>query len=506
MTIDRTDLHFRPFAHVTAEKATLYRAVLAVFAEAKTRFRVHLRPEDVVEALPGAGDPTAALAQLVEWGNLRADPDTSRVTTVEDFLRARYLYSLTPAGEAAERALAAYDEALGRRGELQAVALADIRELLGELAVLDPADAGRAHRSLTALTERFRGLAENASAFMSSVQRTVELSDGDEDAFVAYKDRLVDYLQRFVRDLVVLSADIAERLSTLDAAPLLAAAARHEAADAVPDGADATAATAARQAEWTARWRGLTSWFVGDRGHPSQSAMLRDRARAAVPALLAAAATLHERRSGRSDRSADFRTLARWFAEADDDADCHRLWRATFGLAPARHLTVDADTLDARREQPVPPSTPWADAPPIVVAPRLRRTGSAERRGRPTSVEDRSLARRHLAELAAAEREQTEAARRRFATGRPARLSELGRLDPTEFTLFLGLLGDCLSALRPGDVAVETSTTDGSLLLQLTRPADGAVAHIVTDAGTLRGPDCLLTVVDLDAEPAEAVS
>jgi uncharacterized protein (TIGR02677 family) len=498
----------RPFAHVTADKAAAYRAVLSSFAAAKTRFLVHLRPEDVADALSARvplADLAPVLTQLVEWGNLRADPDTSRVSTVEDFLRARYLYSLTREGEAAERALAAYDEALGRRGELQSVALADVRELLGELAELDPTDRGKAHRSLTALAERFRGLADNAASFMGSVQRTVDLADADEDAFIAYKDRLVDYLQRFVRDLVVLSAEIAQRLQALDPAPLLDAAARHEAADAAPDGAGEHAAVESRRAEWEARWRGLTAWFVGDRGHPSQSALLRDRARAAVPALLEAARTLHERRGGRTDRSADFRALARWFAEADNDADCHRLWRAAFGLAPARHLTVDGDTLDERRAAPVAPSTPWADAPPIVVSPRLRRTGSAERRGRPTSVEDRTAARRHLAELQQAERAQTAAVRRRFATGRPTRLSELGRLDATEFGLFLALLGDALSGLRPDGSEVETTTADGTLLLRLSRPADGALAAIVTDLGTLRGPDCLLTVADLDA-PAEAVS
>jgi hypothetical protein len=127
---------FRPFAHATAEKTDAYRAVLGTFAAAKTRFLVHLRPEDVADALPhrvAPHDLTPLLTQLVEWGNLRADPDNSRVTTVEDFLRTRYLYSLTREGEAAERASSAYDEALGRRGELQAVALAGVRELLGEL-------------------------------------------------------------------------------------------------------------------------------------------------------------------------------------------------------------------------------------------------------------------------------------------------------------------------------------------------------------------------------------
>ena len=40
----------------------------------------------------------------------------------------------------------------------------------------------------------------------------------------------------------------------------------------------------------------------------------------AIPQLLGAIAALNERRSGRSDRSADFRVLASWFAECADDA------------------------------------------------------------------------------------------------------------------------------------------------------------------------------------------
>ncbi|SFO36149.1 TIGR02677 family protein [Actinomadura madurae] len=114
--------------------------VMGVFVESKRRFVVHLRPEDVAEALRrdgGAPVPQKtvdkALGSLADWGNLRADPDTSRVTTVEDFYRARFLYQLSREGEAAERALEVYEEEIGRRGELQAVALEDIRVRLRAL-------------------------------------------------------------------------------------------------------------------------------------------------------------------------------------------------------------------------------------------------------------------------------------------------------------------------------------------------------------------------------------
>jgi Protein of unknown function (DUF2397) len=543
-----SDQPARPFSHLDAPNAGLYRGVMGAFVAAKRRFLVHLRPEDVVESLREAGGDEggppldgaaveAALKQLEQWGNLRADPDTSRVTTVDDFYRTRYLYQLSAEGEAAELALAAYDEALGNRGELQSVALEDIRVRLRSLrqqAELPDPDPAVVHSLLRELSTLLDGLAANATAFMSSLQRTIDLQEVDEDAFIAYKDRLIGYLERFVGDLVVKSAEIVTTLRDLESQPstpgsralsvqagaaqrryatgspdgagvegLLALAAAREAADAAPDQRDADEALRAKLDGWRARWSGLRSWFLGDRAHPSQAALLRQRARAAIPALLAAVTTLQERRTGRSDRSADFRALARWFAEAPSDAEAHRLWRAAFGLASARHLGIDAGTLEAREEQPVSAATAWAEAPPVTISPRLRSTGRHQHRGTLARIVDRSQARQRLEELLVAERAQTEAARRRLATGRPTRLSDLGLLDRDEFELFLGLLGDALASGPPGPDGIRTTTSDGTLEITIQPTGDGASAEIATPDGVLRGPDHVLTIVDL-THPAAA--
>src|ERR1700677_5159992 len=129
---------YRSFAYLTTQNAALYRRVMLAFVAAKRRFVVHLRGEDVCATLSDQ-DPQAvadALKALEGWGNLRADPDTSRVTSVEDFHRARFLYQLTHAGETVERAIGVFDDQLGRRGALQAVALTDIAVGLRALAAL----------------------------------------------------------------------------------------------------------------------------------------------------------------------------------------------------------------------------------------------------------------------------------------------------------------------------------------------------------------------------------
>jgi uncharacterized protein (TIGR02677 family) len=488
---------------------------MGAFAAAKRRFQVHLRPEDVQHHLRAGGDTpdsatiVDALGQLRDWGNLRADPDTSRVTSVEEFHRVRFLYQLTREGEAAETALAAYDLALGRRGALQSVALTDIvlqlRALL-ELVTAPEPDAARVHLSLSALAARFQDLADNAQAFMTSLQRTMDVRDADVDAFLAYKDRLIDYLERFIKDLVATGAEIAQlviRLEEFDVPALLDLAAEREAADEAPDGtADFRARAFARQRElWSERWAGFHAWFLSAAGQQSQAAILRGQARAAVPRLLAVVSALNDRRAGRSDRSADFRTLALWFAEAPDDAAMHRLWRAAFGLQSTRHLTITPETVQAREDRRIAGTTAWADAPPILISPRLRKTGSYERRGKPNRVIDRSQQLRYLAERAAAQAAETAAARAALLAkvGVAVRLSDVSTLEPGAFRLFLGLLGDALAAATPGQSEVRTVTADGSLAVRLVALPDPEIAEIDTGAGIFRGPDHLLQITDMVA-------
>ncbi|MDX6721057.1 MAG: hypothetical protein QOJ63_3311 [Solirubrobacteraceae bacterium] len=180
----------------------------------------------------------------------------------------------------------------------------------------------------------------------------------------------------------------------------------------------------------------------------------------------------------------------------------HRLWRVAFGVGSSRHLVIDGDTLEAREEHPVAASTPWADAPALRISPRLRRTGSYERRGRPNRIVDRADQRHLLERLAAEEAAETALARALLATGRALRLSELEELDNTAFGLFLTLLGDALGTRRPGQREVTTTTTDGTLRVRLISLDGDVRAAIRTPSGVLYGPDHLIEITDL-ACPAQ---
>jgi uncharacterized protein (TIGR02677 family) len=492
------------FRHVSADKAAQYRAIMDTFAAAKRQFRLQLRPDEVqLEAawpgpVPSLDDIQGALSQLAAWGNLEAQPDTSRVLNIEDFYRARYLYRLSLGGEAVEAALFTFAHTLSRQSELQTVALEDIlTQLNALLALADEAspDPAKVHGVLRDLVRVFEGLADNAQAFMAGVARTIELQQADVQAVIAFKQRLIDYLQRFVGDLVSRSGAIASRVAKLDGQiePLLSIAAQRERRDAAPGGEDQQqAALALRLAPWRERWRGLVRWFISEGHIQAQSELLRAKARAAIPQLLAAVATLTERRNGRSDRSADFRILARWFAETPSEDDAHRLWRAAFALHPARHLSLQSG--DAILQANLPASTPWAEAPAVAIHPRLREQGEILPRGAPPHVRERDAERARLASYVAAERAQIDAALSLLATGRTMRLSELGVLEPEAFRLFLALLGEALVAQRHPEEPVQCHSADGLLHIRLEPLGGDSVARIQTADGVFAGRDHLLTI------------
>lgn len=504
---------YRVFAHLQAEKGALYRRLLEVFTAEKERFAIALRPAEVWTQLAQSADtesviPTgdeveAALRQLTAWGNLEDSLDTAEVATVEDFYHPRYLYQLSAEGEAAEHALAHFHERLRKPGELQTTALHEILEFLDSLGTCladEPLDDAKVHLVLRNLSERFAQLTSRAQSFMRGIQRTTELHEMELDKFLEYKERLIDYLDRFIGELVLCTNRIAHSIRELEKRGLseaFAGAARRELADSL--NLTPELLTEAEE-NWSRRWQGLRGWFIGANG-PSQAERLRARARGAIPALLAAVSNLNDRRTRRTDRAADFLALASHFAQASSDAAAHQLWRAAFGLAPCRHLRINLETIERRERTPESARTSWLHAEPLWVSPRLRHTGRITIRGSSRGVVDHSRQRAELERLAWEETQQIERARAQLETGRPLRLNEIRCLDPHAFQLFLELLGEALARKSHPEAPVEITSAEGALYIRLDPTPDGRHASLRTEIGEFHGRDHWITIERSIAAP-----
>jgi uncharacterized protein (TIGR02677 family) len=499
---------FDVFRYLVFERSDLYRSVIDVFTEAKAEFRLHLRPTEIATRLLERGfrfsedELASALDQLVDWGNLQSYHDTAEVATIADFQRRRLLYQLTAAGEAAERAALEFLQLLNRPVALEAQALGRIRDLLAELAQLarsslsDGAKISAVLRTIAADTEQ---LTAQAQSFFRWLHEQTSQQGADLASFLRHKERLIDYLQRFLAELAAQTGVITARILELEPSSeaLLRVVAEHEADAAfAKDETDRRALLDAAMFRWQQRWRGLRRWFVGVEGdaHVKQ---LRNAASAAIPSLLAIAAELHSQRTTRSDRRADMLELAAWFLEAGDDRQAHRLWSAAFATGSVRHLRVDAATLDQRDQQRGYSNQSWLDAPPIPIAPQLRQTGRAPAPAPARKIVDRDAERRELRRRQVNEQHQLAFARGSLIDLGPRRLTEVGHLHHEALLLLVELL-DRVAGQRSLGTQGTAVSEDGSLRITVDWDAAPDAAMIETPLGCLHTKDARIHVIATD--------
>jgi uncharacterized protein (TIGR02677 family) len=478
------------FQYVTVENAPTYRAIMQVFFEARQRYVIELRAGDVLDLLTASfhhfefADEAALdrhLEQLVTWGNLAHAHDPGAVSRLEDFYKKRFVYHITAPGEAAHRAVIEVESTVGRSGSLQSTMLAKIRDALIELATLggrpDAAPDG-AFTLLHDLEAAFGTLTEEANHFIADIDRT-ESGPAAEEHFLLYKRALLAYISRFIEQLRRLSSEIRAAIEAVEGAnPARLIDLASRSAD-LPPSLGRGDPVARWRDEQLRRWAGMRAWFCGDR--TSGAAPVVDRlaqvARHAVIALTRTLMRLNERRTRPVDRAADFRTLARWFAAAPNDRAAHALWRAAFGLYPARHYDLVEDDPDL-----VPSATSWWDAPPIEVPVRLRTHGAAATQGRPSAVANHDLSRQWIAQKRRHEQAVLREAVGRFSGRGPLTVSGLVALSAVELDVFLSFLDEALTTPRQPDGSRVARSADGRFRVTLVPPPSDETALVSVDA------------------------
>jgi uncharacterized protein (TIGR02677 family) len=486
----------RAVAYATYPNAALHRAVMRALIENRARgARPRMSLTEIATAVDRLGvqaspDQVAdSLGQLEELKVVDSMQSFERVRTAAELRLNHLSYDVTTLGERVERF---FDDMAGlveAVGSLDANRLARIRSLIAQLAqatrerTFDPRTLQSA---FTELHAQFEDLRAGAGQFMRELSASMASTEAiDEEAFADYKRKVADYLSGFWRELGqhadAISADVAavradgdgERAMLRAVAALSVAPHPRLTADEVLD----------RQVALLARqWAEITSWFaIGD----SQLRALDAHLHAAIDWILRGVRRLRERRVQRVSRSSEYRALAKLFATAPDEAACHAIHAAAFGLYGPRHLSVPELDPDLTS-----PGESWWDAPFAPVQGYLRRPGRGETAaGRPAPVADDAEAQRLALEEELRRRDLVAGLLDRLPA-EPTRLSELPELDEQSFDLLLDALGQALAGNSIG------YSDDGTLQLTVVdMGAELPQAEVRIGAGgVLESPDLLVQV------------
>ena len=171
-------------------------------------------------------------------------------------------------------------------------------------------------------------------------------------------------------------------------------------------------------------WRQAHDWLVGG-GETTPWEQLRRTINGAVDWLLDTWNRMASERSGRLDRSSDYRRLAELLVE--DPESGPELFHLAFGMSPARHILVPDPDEDQLAD---PAAQSWWTVAGLVMDRTLRQPSTrSTTQGRTPRIPDTAQARR-LAQLEADEEAKTTAQlRTRLLALDGKRLSELDSVD-----------------------------------------------------------------------------
>jgi len=433
------------------------------------------------------------LSQLVELGNLARSPRESEARSIKEYLQHRARYQLTQRGATVHRMVEELLQHTETAREISSEMLGAILSGLRELSrihpgTLDEIPPDELARRITTLFAQFERLVDSTRHFYTYLSEVLRRFDLEPDEFKAYKNLLIDYLHRFVEEIGLHTPQISDEITVIR--PHVAALVERANAGQRLVGLDGRLARRDRGLH-VDDWPSLAAWFHGESDREADAVQVRRLATEAMNALLSNLRRIVAAGVGERSRHQDLITLARWFAQADDNT-AHALWVAAFRLYPSRHLSFQAD------QDGLPPTTSWWQAPAAEVPVTLRNHGDRTVRGRSSKPPDYSVAKRHRME----EREAVERRRR-------AALAELerwkgGRISDDARTALLDLYGTALlSAGGPLADGAETSARAETGLRLVVRRMPGKHTIVTSPQGRLELVDLSLEIVPAASESDE---
>jgi len=333
--------------YVNADNVTRYRAIMRFLYKQYQRLNYWLKPEQIFEGVMlwqlhknyTLEQCQLDLEQLVEWGNLSSRHDGGRSLTVEEYLRKKYQYLLTPYSIEIERLLESLEKVHGYGGSLEPTLFDKISDNLHKIREDSGVyEQGQALQLWNSLYTSFQQLHEASVDYIASLQTNKAEELIATDAFLLYKDSITEYLRDFVQALQRRSFKIEGHLEQITAGV------RNVFLQAVVEDEwhipklEVTVNKEQYFEEIADRWNSLRRWFIGDGGSTSELALLEVASKEAVVKMVRSAIRIQERKRSVISRRKELDYLGQWFYQTNHINTAHKLAAYAFGLFPTRHL------------------------------------------------------------------------------------------------------------------------------------------------------------------------
>lgn len=471
-----------------------YRCIMHFFYEQHQKLRYWLRAEEVFAGVRGYGllaDYTLEQCQkdldiLVEWKNLIPRHDGGRASTIEEYLRKKFRYQMTPYSVEIERMVEGLEKIRGYGGSLEPTLLETIFN--GLRALLAKADGnyeeGEAAQLWKSVYEPFRQLTEDAADYIASLQSSKAEELMLTEAFLAYKAALTLHLQNFVRGLQVYGMKIEGLLPRITPGTrdkffegVLADWARIPKIDEPP--------TPEEERRRLAReWQSLVRWFIGDSRDSSDVQFLEQATKDTIAKVVRCALRIQEKQRSGVSRRRELEYLGRWFFGLDSLEEAHELAAYAFGLYRTRHFQgIDNKGTDSAEV------SMWDAGPNIRTL--SSRSRNRRRDGGTQPMQSHIKQQEQAKGIYLAQRREEKEVLMAYVKKGMLKISDLGPAPAVLRYRLLQWIGRCM-----GNKSRSIRTPDG-VVIRLAAPPGGERTVLKCEDGELDLPDYTLIFEDL---------
>ncbi len=428
----------------------------------------------------------------MEWKNLIPRHDGGRSATVEEYLRKKFRYQMTPYAVEIERMVEGLEKIRGYGGSLEPSLLETIAQglqmLMGKAGNFQEGEAAAMWRNIY---NTFRQLSEEAADYIASLQSSKAEELMMSVNFLAYKSSLTIKLQNFVSGLQVNGMKVEGLLQLAHAncqssflESVLADWGSTPKLDVDPD-------PEGDRNRLVREWQNLMRWFLGDETSDSDLQFLERATKDTIAKIVRCALRIQEKQRSGVSRRRELEYLGDWFLGLKEVEEAHYLAAHTFGLYRARYF----QGIDAKGTDSVDVSM-WERGPNLRTLTSRSRT-----RRRETSSQAMTS---HRDEQAQAREQylqrcqEEEAMLLDFVKQGKVRISELGLITPPLRLQLLAWIGKCM-----GNRTKVMRTVEG-IEIALSDPPLGQRATLQCTDGELDMPDYILVFRDGLVERSKA--
>ena len=338
-------------SYLTTQNAGIYRAIMRVFIEEYDKYNYQLFSEEVLSLLQerypedffeyDIDHLKADLEALTEWKNLIPIQDPKRVYTIEEYKNKKYRYFMSEAAVEIERMVMRLENLYIEPASLSVNHFVRIEAALNEIDSLFNKAPKEVSEWWHSLQDDYKVLNQNYTDYLREFYsgKSEKLLKSVE--FIIHKDRFVEYLNEFIRQLQIHSTRIAPILlktsgekeeALMECIVEGELSIPHPGIDISDEGFRRSMAETVRE-----RWKKLRNFFLPHDGIRSESERILDVTNEIIEKIIRNAALIMQLQNIGISKKNEYKNDIRMFLSCSDIDEAHMLSAHVFGAHGIKH-------------------------------------------------------------------------------------------------------------------------------------------------------------------------